>query len=298
MKPRILTLAAGVPPEIAELFVQRFVTVSPVVSWLPLPISSTYTRVYSTQLYSRLVKKLKQTEGRDRHLLLRNVRLVLLYVDKGDGSELHLFSQFGSEALVVPFGIRETWQYSLNMTNRRNRAINQLVQGGRAALQHADILLSIITKELGDHDNTTCLLLPPRNFGRETSTIKDCVHEASAKRETGDEFKRKLRAISNSIRSTRIRERRYFVGNGGVVYRSPPKARSRHGIAPVWDDADHDPMCVIRGRIRFGSSFDPTFHYDCDIDKRRKRTFISCHGTETLIRGGSHINISPNDNIR
>ena len=175
----------------------------------------------------------------------------------------------------------------MDTENRRNRAIDRLVQDGRAALRHARILLKIIAREVGDRDNKTCLLLPPKNFGPETARIRDCIQEASARRVPSieDEFRRKLRAISDSIESTRKGQQRYFVGRGGIVYRSPPKARLRHGIAPVWDDADHDSTCVIRGRIRFGASFDPTFHYDCNIGKRVNRTFASCHGMKTLAKG-------------
>ena len=301
MNPEKLILAAaGVPPEIGRFFMQRFVRISPVFLWIPLPLSDTYTREYSIQLYERLVTKLRQTEPGDRHSLLRDARLVLLYVDKGDGSESHLLSQFGSEALVVPFGVPEIWGEPLDTKNRKNKAINLLVQDGRAALQHAKILLSIVAREVGDRDNKTCLLLPPKNFGPETTRIRDCIQEASAGRGpgVGDEFRRKLRAISDSMKSIRKGQQRYFVGRGRIVYRSPPKVRLRHGIAPVWDDADHDSTCVIRGRIRFGASFDPTFHYDCDIGKRTNRTFASCHETKTLAKGTTHLNISPNDNVR
>ena len=300
MKSRKILLAAGVPPEIGDRFVQRFVTVCPVVAWISLRLTDTYTKAYSARLYTRLVEKLRQTESDDRHSLLRNARLVLLYVDRGDGNESHLFSQFGLEALVVPFGNPETWQAPLDVENRRNRAINLLFRDGQAALRHADALLSIIAREVGDRDNKTCLLLPPRNFGRETSTIRDCVKEVSTKRgiDASDEFKRKLRAISDSTKSARTGGRCYFLGKGGIVYQSPPKARLRHGMAPVWDDADHDTTCVIRGRIRFGASFDPAFHYDCEIGKRANRTFTSCHGAKILAKGGDHLNISPNDNIR
>lgn len=298
MKPRRLILVAGLPPEIGENFVQRFVTVCPIFSWLPLTGSGTYTDKYSIQLYTRLVKKLERTEGRDRHSLLRNIRLVLLYVDRGGESESCLFSHFGSEALVVPFGTVETRQNALNTANRRNRTIKQLVRDARAALQHADILLSIIAEEVGNRDNRTCLLLPPENFGPDTSRIRACVRETSVQRKSGDEFGRKLRTISGSIKSRKIRNRNYFTGKGGIVYRSPPKAGLRHGIAPVWSDAGHTPKCVVRGRIRFGASFDPGFHYDCDIDKHTKRIFVSCHGTKVAVKGKTHLNISPNDNIR
>ena len=301
MNPEKLILAAaGVPPEIGESFVQRFVRTSRIFSWIPLPLSDAYTREYSIQLHERLVMKLRRTEPGDRYSLLRDARLVLLYVDKGDGSESHIFSQFGSEALVVPFGAPEIRREPLDTGSRKNKAINLLVQDGQAALQHAKILLSIVAREVGNRDNKTCLLLPPKNFGPEATRIRDCVQEASARRvpDVGDEFRLELRKIADSMKSTREGQQSYFVGRGGIVYRSPPKARLRHGIAPVWDDADHDSTCVLRGRIRFGASFDPTFHYDCDIGRRTNRTFASCHGTKTLAKGTIHLNISPNDNVR
>ena len=147
-------------------------------------------------------------------------------MDKGNGSEVHLFSQFGSEALVVPFEAPERWEESLDTKNQKDRAIRLLVKDGKAALRHAKILLSVIAKEVGDRDNKTCLLLPPKNFGPETTLIRECVKNASARRghDVEDAFKQELQAISTSIKSTREGTRRYFEGKGGIVYRSPPKA--------------------------------------------------------------------------
>lgn len=299
---KLILAAAGVPPEIGQGFVQQFARTAAIASWMPLPLRRSYTEEYSIELYGRLVRKLRQSEPGDRYSLLRGARLVLLYVEKGNGSESHLFSQFGSEALVVPFGAPEIWGESLDAENRKNRAIRLLVKDGQAAHQQAMILLSVIASEVGDRDNKTCLLLPPKNFGQETAArIRGCIEAASAKRgrDVGDAFRKELQAISKSIKSTREGNRRYFEGKGGIVYRSPPKARLRHGIAPVWEDADHDSTCVIRGRIRFGASFDPSFHYDCNIGKHTaNRTFASCHGTKTLAKGRAHFNISPNDNVR
>ena len=295
-----ILVVAGVPPEIGESFVRKFVSVSPVFSWIPLPFSVAYTEEYSIRLYDRLVQKLRKTEPNDRNSLLRDVRLVLLYIDKKDQSDSYLFSQFGSEALVIPFGTSEIWRERLEMKNRKDRAIRLLVRDGKAALQHATILLSIVAREVIDRDSKTCLLLPPKNFGQETTRIRNCIREVSKKRipEIGDEFRRKLRAISETIDSSREGKRHYFRGKGRIVYRSPPKARLRHGLAPVWDDAGHESKCVIRGRIRFGASFDPMFHYDCDIRKSMGRTFASCHETKFFAKGTTHLNISPNDNIR
>ena len=266
--------------------------------WLPLHLSHSYTMSYSRAMYARFVEQLKQSEPRDRNTLLRNVRLVLLYLDKRDGSEPHLYSQFGSEALVIPFGASEVWNQPLQTPNQKNRAISLLVQEGKSALRHASNLLSIIASEVADHDNITCLLLPPRNFGEKAVAIRTCVHDASAKLGSGDEFSRNIRAIADSIARRRQGEKRYFVGRNGIVYQSPPKARDRHGNAPGWDTKGHNTTCVIRGRVRFGVSFDSSFHYDCDLKMIRKRTFDSCHDRGTIPKGRNHVNISPNDNIR
>ena len=298
MKPRLLTLTAGVPPEIGERVVQRFAAVSPVISWLPLPRTTGYSTAYSTELYVRFAKKLRERESRDRHALLRNVLLVLLYVDKRDESESHLFSQFGSEALVIPFGTSKIWDSPLSTGNQKDRATNRLVRDGESALRHARNMLNVIAQEVAEHDSRTCLLLPPKNFGRDAVTIKDVVQEASLKRGSVDEFKKRVRTVSRSIKTKRERGKNYFAGEGGILFQSPSKARARHGNAPAWDAPDHDPTCVIRGRIRFGSSFDPSFHYDCSLQGQHKRTFLSCHGTATLPGRRNHVNISPNDNIR
>lgn len=298
MTERRWTIAAGLPPEIGFQFVRQFVNFARIDCWLPLAASHEYTMCYSRALYARFVEKLKQSEPWDRHTLLGNVRLVVLYLDKGDGSDRHLHSQFGSEALVIPFGASEIWTQPLITTNQKNRAIGLLVRDGKVALRHAGALLGIIAKEVGDHDNITCLLLPPKNFGRKALAIWNCVYEASVRRQSGDEFFGTLRLLANSISSQRKGNNRYFVGRNKIVYQSPPKARDRHGCAPGWDTNDHDTTCVIRGRIRFGVSFDPHFHYDCNLAGSGKRTFDSCHGTETIPKGRKHVNISPNDNIR
>ena len=298
MTERRCTIAAGLPPEIGFQFVRQFVSFSRIDCWSPLAASHEYTMCYSRALYDRFVQKLKQSEPWDRHTLLGKVRLVVLYLDKGDDSARHLYSQFGSEALVIPFGASEIWTQPLITANQKNRAIGLLVRDGKVALRHAGVLLGIIAKEVGDHDNITCLLLPRKNFGRKALAIWNCVHEASARRRSGDEFFRTLRLLANSISSRRKGNNRYFVGKNKIVYQSPPKAQDRHGCAPGWDTSGHDTTCVIRGRVRFGVSFDPHFHYDCDLAGSGKRTFDSCHGTETIPKGQEHVNISPNDNIR
>ena len=299
MKPRILAAAAGIPPEIGDDFVARFIKTLPIAAWLPLKRSECYTNSYSKDLYGRLATKLKARESSDGTNLFSHANLVLLYLDKNDGSESSIFEQFGTEALVTPIRYPDIGDVPLVTNNQRRKAINDLIREGRSAVMHARKLLSVVAEEVSNRDNRTCLLLPPRNFGREIDAVFECVRVAALTREEVEKFRERLNRVSRSLRTQRNGHHEYFVGQRGLVFRSPGKAGARHGIAPNWQTpGDHDSSCVIRGRLRFGASYDPKFHYDCDIPKDGGRHFPSCHGTKNMSRNRTHVNIAPNDNIR
>ena len=178
-------------------------------------------------------------------------------------------------------------------------AVNELVRKGKRALRHAQSLLSVIDEEVTNRDNRTCLLLPPKNFGRDIRRVFECVRNASLTDDAREVFRKRLRSVTRSLRTERIGGREYFVGKGGLVFKSPGKAGARHGLTPDWRDPNHAPSCVRSpGRIRFGASYDPKFHYDCDIPGDGNRYFPSCHGTGSVSRNRAHVNIAPNDNIR
>ena len=164
------------------------------------------------------------------------------------------------------------------------------------AVRRARELLSEIADEITNRDNKTCLLLPCKNFGEDIYKILDCVHGVSREREAT--FQNRLNSILPSLRTSRVQKRTYYVGKNGLVFRSPGKAGARHGLAPSWSVPDHKLSCVIRGRMRFGVSYDPKFHYDCDISKISKRRFPSCHDFKKIRKSKRHINIAPNDNVR
>ena len=153
-------------------------------------------------------------------------------------------------------------------------------------------------------DNRTCLLLPRTNFGKHAETVFDFIKEIAALSALRDmdsiraEFRKRLCHISASIPTIKEDGRTYFKGRWNLVFKSPGKAGSRHGLAPGWDDSDHESSCVIRGRIRFGCSYDPKFHYDCKLSSRSRRRFPNCHGQRVVPKGRGHVNIAPNDNVR
>ena len=299
MKRRIFVAAAGIPPEIGDGFVAGFTKTLPIMSWLPLHRSACYTESYSKDLYERLAAKLRAHQPSDRYDLLANSNLVLLYLDKNDGSESTIFERFGTEALIARMKYPDIENIPLATGNQRGKSINDLIREGRRAIGHARELLSAVAEEVTNRDNKTCLLLPPRNFGGQIGAVFDAVHNVSLAGDGSEEFKKRLRGVSRSLRTERIDGRKYFMGHRGLVFKSPGKAGARHGLAPDWDaPGGHDSSCVIQGRLRFGVSYDPKFHYDCAIPKDGDRSFPSCHGTERVPRGRSHVNIAPNDNIR
>lgn len=298
MRPELLVAVAGIPPEIGDEFVTGFNKTPSITSLLPLKRSEGYTDSYSEKLYERLARKLKNREQPNRSFLLSDTNLVLLYLHKNDGSESVLFDRFGAEALVVPLKRPSIEDMPLFTRNQRGRAVNGLIREGRRLIGQARSLLAMIAEEVTNRDNKTCLLLPRKNFGREIDEVFDCVRDVALSGGDKEEFKKNMDRVSRSLRTVRADSRTYFVGQGGLVFKSPGKAGARHGLAPVWEDPDHESSCVIRGRMRFGVSYDPKFHYDCDVTKVRDRCFPSCHGTQILPRGRTHVNIAPNDNIR
>ena len=290
---------AGVPPEIGDEFVAGFAKTLPILSWVPLNRFECYTKSYATKLYERVALKLKAREPDDRENLLANVNLLLLYLAKNDGSESEIFNGFGIDALVAPMQYSEISVMPMTTGSQRHKVANDLIREGKRAVRHAQKLLAIVAEEVTNRENKTCLLLPHRNFSNEFRAVLDCVREASQARAASEEFRRRLRHVAQSLRTERKGSHEYFIGRRGLVFRSPGRARARHGLAPGWESpGGHNSSCVIRGRLRFGVSYDPKFHYDCDIPKDGELNFPSCHGTKGVPRKRAHVNIAPNDNIR
>ena len=298
---RTLYLAiAGIPPQIEDDFASAFVKLARghnvwLLSLLKLHLSKSYTEEYAKALYYRLACKLKKYEPGDRKNLLRNANLIVLYLDRKDGSESALVEHFGIEALVLPLFISEITTKPLTTPNQRNIVVNQLVKEVRRAMMHARKLFSVIIEEVTNRDNKTCLLLPPKTFGSAVQDVIAQVQEAGRMREDANQFKIGLKQVAQSLPKN---EGRCFQGRGQLVFQTPAKAGPRHGLAPMWGDGGHNAACVIRGRLRFGVSYDPKFHYDCRIPKGTRRDFPGCHESAGIPGARDHVNVAPNDNAR
>ena len=257
-----------------------------------------YTETYAATLYSRLCAKLRAGARESRDRLLEDTRLVVLYAEKGDGSEESLLDRFKVEALLAPFG-RQVVGDSFGVTgNQRGRTANRLVRDARRAVRHAELMLDEIVWDVTNRDSRTCLLLPPRTFGRQMDSVFDYLKSAAARRTPKKDFGAGLKGLSESMPKRREGKRWYFVNQRSIVFRGQSKSGPRRSLPPNWEDARHEPSCVIRGRLRCGAAFDPRFHYDCRVPQSYSGTFPNCHGDGSRIpRGQAHVNVAPNDNV-
>ena len=250
-----------------------------------------YTSPYANKLYTKVATRLREREDGDRHERWQ-LNLVLLYVDKGDGSQEYLFDRFGLESMMLPLspeGLRDLKSTEIN------RAVNRLVAESEHLLARGRDLLGAVDEEVNNRQNKTCLLLPKRNFGGDLGRVLACVRYAAIHGLNVDEFKNCLARVADSLPRDGKGD---FKGKGELVFRAPSNAGVRHGLAPSWRRGAHLDSCVIRGRVRFGAPYAPNFHYDCALSVDSSRRFESCHGTHTLPRGRRHANIAPNDNVR
>ena len=293
MKPNTLIIFAGLSPKIGQNFVSRFnaryhhvqVTSAPLLDY-----DASYSKDYVARLYHRLVDSLiKKFQNEDN----TKFEIVLMYVKKGDGSESNIIEKFGVEMLIIPIKL-ETLKIATR--NQRDEVTNLLVNRAHRAFNRASRILPVISEEVTNRDNKTCLLLPIRNFGDDTSLICKAIHDGVVNEDTAHAFRDRIRRLGQRLPRHRVSNKWFFQGRNRIIFRSPGKAR--HGMAPSLADPEHEASCAVRGRFRFGAYFDPCFHYDCDIPPRRKISFYQCHGDNVEWTKRSHVNIAPNDNVR
>ena len=264
-----------------------------VVAKLPLAHGKDYTRDYTRKLrakffsaitsgykrYKSSVSNLRKgREAEEFTEYLKDKRIILLYVKKNGINTL--FETFISEVLFIP------------LESAKGASIVSAVTTARR-------MIGEVFYEINDNESRTCALLPPNNFGKDFKLIFFCVHKMTERPVAGTTLGKELQKLN--LRRVRKGRSKFYVGNSGTIFESVRKAGARHGYAPALPlktrKCGHKPQCAIRGRMRFGVPFDPSFHYDCNYKKSQK--FIPCHGESMEILGQpTHVNIAPNDNIR
>ncbi len=290
-----IVVIAGVPLEVEDRFKTAF---SKLASREGVKLAildacglhQPYTEVYAQGVYGKLVSKLR-ARGGARESLLANTKLIFLFLHKWEGSHTILRHRFGVEALVSPLVVPDLRRMPLETGGQRGHLVQQMIRAVRRAIRHARKMLYAIDEELNGRENKTCLLLPPKTFGKDFQKVMNRVHEAAANGEDTASF-------VESLKSLRLRrDGRHYEGSGRLVFISPSKSGPRHGLAPAWGDG-HEPSCVVRGRLRFGASYSPRFHYDCPLRRGSDRWFPGCHEPRKLPPHRTHANVAPNDGVR
>lgn len=294
----VLAAIAGLPQEVVGPFAEQLTAEHRklrVFAKLPLSLAAPYSAAYLDELYCQVAEGLR-TASEAKPIGRWELSFVLFFLNKpGDGADLVL-EQFGLEALLIPLEANSVAQ--LLASQRLTRCLDALLADARRRLVTARGVLGVVEREVTNRENRTCVLLPLANFGSAFDEVRRYIQAAVHRGANVDMFERGLKEIHRRLLKN---GEGYFIGQNGLVYKTPPKARARHGVAPSWGLGDHTNRCVIRGHLRFGAAFNPNFHYDCHLWRKGGNVgtrFPTCHGTETIKQGRSHVNIAPNDNIR
>ena len=250
-----------------------------------LEFGAPYSTAFAEDVYVRMAERLR---GRawTRESLLSDVNVILLYVEREDSQVV--LDYLGTETL--PISLRMPCGRSDTPRQRRTLA-NKLVQDARRAIRLGKQMLFMINEEVTNRDNKTCLLLPPKTFGRNAKKVAKVVHDTAGRRHSISKFADRLKGMQLPLSGP------YYRGAGGVVFKAPSKGGPRHGMAPDWKQG-HPSRCVIGGRLRFGAPYDPRFHYDCQLPRAHRREFPGCHEAAALPTGRAHANVAPNDAVR
>ena len=297
MKPRVLVAFAGIPQELHEGLAKKTSGELEIIAFEPLDETFRYTRKYCGRLYSRFAANLRKRDLQRAGKNMVRTNLVLLYVDLDEDSVNLLHDFFGIEVLLLPLQRDGILDVALETKNQINGAVNALIASSKKEMKRANVLLFEIDEEIHKRESRTCLLLPPKNYGKDFEKISRCVHHATRTGQDGQEFKKSLNSISGQLKTKRENKRTYFVGRRKLVFKSPSKSGPRHGFVR-WDTEGHQISCVIRGMLRFGTVYDPGFHFDCDLSGKQHGCFPNCHGYKKIPKSRSHLNISPNDHVR
>lgn len=182
--------------------------------------------------------------------------------------------------------------------NTIERFANELVDTIKKTLKQFEKARSVLHKEITSKQNSTPLLLPPKNFGYDKMFEAFSNFDELLEKPDLDTLKGLKKAFLAKHPRKLPPDNNYpvFQSKKGVFF--CPPGRDLHGLP---DLSTHRPKCWIRSNLRFGARFNPKFHYDCSKDKGRlDSTLTPCCDKQvfSLPKGRGHVNISPNDHLR
>lgn len=209
-----LVVVVGVPPVVENLFGPAFSKLASQELVEPTVLSTHrldvgYTEGYANGVYDKLVYKLKGHGSMSRESLLATTNLIVLFLQRSDGSEAVLFRKFGVEAFVTPMLVPQIADMAVDTRSQRRSVVGKLIRGARGAIRHARRMLGTIHEDLNGRENKTCLLLPPKTFGDGFLQVQSRVWDAATNREDVGRF-------SSSLKTLKIpKSGNHYVGQGG-----------------------------------------------------------------------------------
>ena len=155
-----LVVVAGVPPEVAGQFGTAFSKMASrelvkltVLSSYRLDLS--YTEDFVSRVYDKLVYKLREYASTPRESLLADTNVIVLFLQRSDGSDHILFEKFGVETLVTPMLVPNIADMPTDTRGQRGNVVNKLIREACLAIRHAKLMLCTIHEDLNGRENKT-----------------------------------------------------------------------------------------------------------------------------------------------
>jgi hypothetical protein len=232
----------------------------------------------------------------DNHNELCDTGVALIYVNYDASTTLAFANSFFPSVFTIPVDI----DLSLFHLSKHKAAEvkNKFVEVLRRATTDARNSITVIKKEITEHDSRTPLLLPIRNFESKclVPQLKDLQVALSSGQDKVSIVKNVIKHIENRhpLTQTDRSPRRCFVDCRDIEFHPPGSAR--HAFARNYDQ--HPYSCFLSGRRRLGAPYDRAFHYDCIRGNLIGGNFWGCHEEPSYRVGSPHLNIAPNDYVR
>ena len=302
---KALVVIAGIPEELSNRIHSKINSLQEgrrKIVFLPMARNVGYSKQYISDLYDMLVREVGEIlpinyGNEDAPVWFEGVLTV--YV-KYDIEDVKIFSKaFGQETLISNIQVSQLPIWDLRSPNRCRQAINVIGREARKAIRVGEEVLSIIKKYVTSNQNKTPLLLPFNNFDEsEMIRLRDGIIAAANSTNPRDALRATLRTFEGKVRKVKFETDQFlsFSNKNGLIFRRPTAA---HGDSGTLGEG-HNVECQIRGRLRFGVTINPRFHYDCVQEKGKlSRHWRSCHNQVYTVRSGrEHVNIAPNDHVR
>lgn len=305
-----IVIVAGVPSSLSSYFAAvmskrleqgvRRIVWSPVSDHAPY-----YSDGYVAKLHRAFKREIAATFPKNALVSgeFFQSRAILVYADYSDDRSgvAQLLRSFVPTVLafsVPPTSVRGA---ARNPNSFYERVRNEFVASVEQAIRKSQKALSLVEKEITSRANKTCLLLPCTHFKSDNLKVfyNNLSSMLASKNVTPSDFNVEIRRAENE-NFNRERKGRIssFVDDRNLMFKGPGK--DLHGYVRFDNDGAHRPECLTRSRFRFGVTFHPCFHYDCEPLKGGvARDWDGCH-LQPFRLGASrdHVNISPNDSVR